>query len=547
MAETTEFAHDQLGHILADHLVEVPSFQRSYSWERINVQEYLADLARARDKSLPYFMGTIVFARATEPSGRRKVVDGQQRLATTAILLVAIRDRLKHFDRVDLAKSTTERYLRRFSIQEESDVDSVILNPEDQDAYDALVNGRVDTIPITNKLRICYHECEEHLAAITPNAVDYRKLILIIEQLDKSVQVLVAVATDLPEAYVIFETLNDRGADLTIADLLKNYLFSQAKQSDFAYVQHGWSAIETNLNNRADEMVKFVRFEFISHYGRVTTRKLYRALQEDVEQIGSKAYVQRLKAAVAPYTALRDPDNDYWTDANVEVRDALVAYRRFGFESNYPVLLAAFREWDKPKAARLMNKMVKWSVRAQFAGQLGTGAAEEAFPAAAVSIAKGEARNQTDVRVRLERLIPADEEFEKTFIGAGKISPNRAKYILAMLEKAETARQGKTERPHEWTSTSVTLEHIMPLSVAKDDESLEIKVHEIGNLALLEKRLNHQLGSKPFAMKAPVYVDSSFELTRSVGTGLASSWGADEIAERTKRLAKLACAAFGVD
>lgn len=51
MAETTEFDHDQLGHILADQLVEVPDFQRGYSWEDFNVQEYLSDLERAPDAS----------------------------------------------------------------------------------------------------------------------------------------------------------------------------------------------------------------------------------------------------------------------------------------------------------------------------------------------------------------------------------------------------------------------------------------------------------------------------------------------------------------
>lgn len=107
MAETTEFNHDQLGHILADHLVEVPEFQRSYSWERVNVQEYLSDLGRAREKKSAYFMGTLVFAKPSDGTDRRKIVDGQQRLATTAILFVAIRDRLAELSRDDLALNTT--------------------------------------------------------------------------------------------------------------------------------------------------------------------------------------------------------------------------------------------------------------------------------------------------------------------------------------------------------------------------------------------------------------------------------------------------------
>lgn len=154
-----------------------------------------------------------------------------------------------------------------------------------------------------------------------------------------------AVASDLPEAYVIFETLNDRGADLTTADLLKNFLFSEAKPSEFSYVQLGWNQIETNLGNKPDAMVKFVRHEFMSRKGKITTRKLYRAIQEDLrENPGAKSYVQRLKLAQQTYLALSDADSSFWADARVDVRDAIIAYRRFGFESSYPVLLAAFRE-----------------------------------------------------------------------------------------------------------------------------------------------------------------------------------------------------------
>jgi hypothetical protein len=55
MADTTQFDHDQLGHLL--------SFQRSYSWDRSNVEEYPSDLASAREKDGAYFMSTVVFAQ----------------------------------------------------------------------------------------------------------------------------------------------------------------------------------------------------------------------------------------------------------------------------------------------------------------------------------------------------------------------------------------------------------------------------------------------------------------------------------------------------
>ncbi|MCB8045069.1 DUF262 domain-containing protein [Microbacterium oxydans] len=95
----------------------MPEFQRAYSWERINVQEYLSDL-ESSCQEIRYFMGTLVFAKTDDDSGRRKIVDGQQRLATTAVLFVAIRDRLYALGKDNLAENTTKKYLRRFSIRE---------------------------------------------------------------------------------------------------------------------------------------------------------------------------------------------------------------------------------------------------------------------------------------------------------------------------------------------------------------------------------------------------------------------------------------------
>lgn len=96
MPDATQFDHDRISHLLADRLLEVPPFQRSYSWDEGNVADFLNDLEVARKKQTGYFLGTVVFANSSNGT-RQQIVDGQQRLATTAILLVAIRDALRDF------------------------------------------------------------------------------------------------------------------------------------------------------------------------------------------------------------------------------------------------------------------------------------------------------------------------------------------------------------------------------------------------------------------------------------------------------------------
>lgn len=543
MADTTEFTHDQLGHILSDHLLEVPAFQRSYAWDQGNVEEYLADLDEARSKNVAYFMGTVVFAAPEAANGRRRIVDGQQRLATTAVLLIAIRDLLEVYGKVEQASELNKKYIQGYEISAEGVVERLVLSPKDQEFYDKLLNGQADELSESVALRRAYDTCAGFLRKVAPEKKDYRKLIEVLAQLDNQVQVLVAVASDLPEAYVIFETLNDRGADLTTADLLKNFLFSRAR-NHFRYVHDKWVALEANFE-KSEDLVKFIRYEYASRHGATTTRKLYRAIQGDIKSDkDAKAYVQRLSQAQTIYLALRDPEDPFWADVSVSVRDALLAYRRFGFESSMPLLIAAFQNWNKPNAARLLIKVAKWSVRAQFAGRIGASLSEDAFGSAAEALSSGEAHNQTSVRIHLARLIPTDTEFKSAFTEYGAISVARAKYVLAMLEKADDALNQRPERPLEWHTQAVTVEHVMSKAAGKDKNKEEVAValDRIGNLALLEKRINRELGSKPFSTKVEAYRKSDFRLTASLAE--IESWDLDAIQSRTRSLADLACKAW---
>ncbi|AIY16702.1 DUF262 domain-containing protein [Pimelobacter simplex] len=543
MAETTEFNHDQLGRVLTEHLVAVPRFQRSYAWDRTNVEEYISDLDAARKKKVSYFMGTLVFAQPSDGSDRRQIVDGQQRLATTAVMFIAIRDMLAQYGKRETSDQTEQRYLRRYVLSEESEVVTLTLSPKDQDSYDALLEERHEDLDEKDRLRICYEVCRDYLRETAPTGKQYRRLIEVADHLEKSVQVLVAVATDLPEAYVIFETLNDRGADLTTADLLKNYLFSQARGTEFAYVENAWTVLEERLG-KPEDLVKFVRYDYVSRNGPVTTRKLYRAIQQWLadSKIGVKKYLQELKESSSVYQALRDTDDAFWNTVNVDVKDAILAYRRFGFESSMPVLLAAFRTWGKPKGARLFVKLARWSVRAQFVGRIGASLSEDAFGAASAAISNGSAVNQPDVRRLIKKLIPTDGEFKAAFAATTDPPTARAKYLLAMLERAQDDADGLPSRALEWSSVGVTIEHVMPKSAHGNDDEKRALIGQLGNLALLEKRINKDMGSKSFATKSHLYSGSDFHLTQALAN--ESEWTAKQIQARTARFAELACIAW---
>lgn len=540
VADTTEFDHDRIGHLLADRLLEVPAFQRSYSWDEGNVADFLSDLETARKKKAAYFLGTVVFAN-TNGSNRQQIVDGQQRLATTAILLVAVRDALRDFKKEKPADHIDETYLRGYDLDAEELVERLILNPDDQPVYDILLARSPLPEAGTSPIADAYRQCAKHLKEVAGKASDYRKLIDITTQLNEDVQVLVAVATDLPEAYVIFETLNDRGADLTTADLLKNYLFSQAKHN-FALVQATWTKISGEFE-KSEEFVKFIRYDYMSRNGHVTTRQLYKAMQTDIGVGPAKAkkYVQRLEEARVTYSALKDVDSPLWDSLDFDMRDSVLAMRRFGLESSYPLIMACFATWknEKAKAAKLFNKVTNWSIRALFAGRLGGSVAEKAFSNAAKQVSEGKAKNQEEVRSALAAIVVSDAEFKDDFRAFGNIALPRARYLLAMLERAHRSALGeKLDGLPDWASRTVTLEHLMPRAEAKDDAEKTAYVETLGNMALLEKGLNKDLEDKPFLEKTPTYGKSVFKITS--GLQEQATWDKQDVEARARALASLA-------
>ncbi|MGO9959157.1 MAG: DUF262 domain-containing protein [Solirubrobacteraceae bacterium] len=550
MADPAQFDHDRLGHLLSDRLLQVPRFQRRYSWEEEHITEYWTDIERARAAGDAYFMGTVVLASDVSGDGRKLIIDGQQRITTTAVLLIAARDRLAELGQDRAAQALEASHLSDYVLVQEETVAKLTLSPDDHETYNLLLE-RSAVDERHDALASAYRQLKGYLDGLTPDQADYRRLIELVEYLDGEVQVLLAVASGLPEAYVIFETLNDRGADLTTADLLKNYLFSEAGEQGISHAESVWIRLSGRFD-KPDDFVKVLRYEYMSRRGRVTNRALYKALQADIGKGPSavRAYVDRLDHALQRYVALREPDDASWSSQAIEVKDSLLAFRRFGFEASTPLLLAAFTTWSHSDATRFVDVVAAWSVRAWMAGLLGGGTAENAFCEAAVAVSDGKATNSDEVRGHMGELVPDDTAFRRAFASFGAITTTRAKYILARLERQHLAGNGEsTEAMPDWSSKAVSVEHIFARSMKRetfetdaDFDRFASMRDQLQNLTLLERTLNAGLEDKPFSEKQATYGASAFALTRELSQ--RDDWNFEAAAARAERLADLAVRAW---
>lgn len=550
MADPAKFGHDQLGHLLSDTLLTVPNFQRQYSWLEEHVVEYWTDIVTAQASGNAYFMGSIVLA--IEPGEQRRlIVDGQQRITTTALLFCAVRDRLYELNQQRAAQSVESDHLSDYVLAQEQTVAKLILSPADVLAYGQILERTPRVGGASDNLSVAYLQLKRFIDALAPAEVNYKALIELVTYIDTQVQVLLAVATGIPEAYVIFETLNDRGADLTTADLLKNYLFSRAGSTAISHAQSVWTIVTAKFD-KADDLVKFLRYDRMSRAGRVTNRSLYKALQSEIgtSPAAVTAYLDRLSASLGRYTALREPDDASWSSQAVEVKDSLLAFRRFGFESSMPLLLAAFGKWTHTDATRFVDTVASWSVRAWFAGTLGGGVAESSFCDAAVAITSGKAKKAGDLLPFMAELVPDDNAFKQAIRSYGSMTTTRAKYLLARLERQYLTDQGKlVDAMPDWSSKSVTVEHLFAKSMKRENFSsdddfnrFQLVRDQLANFALLERTLNNNLEDKPFSDKAETYKDSSFELTQLLGA--ETHWGFDATEKRVDFLADLATRAW---
>ncbi|MGP5124824.1 DUF262 domain-containing protein [Glutamicibacter ardleyensis] len=529
--------------------ITVPKFQRSYAWTSQNVSEYWNDICNASEAERGYFMGTVVLAHDNNSSGEMLIVDGQQRITTTAILFIAIRDRLIDFELGEQWRAVQREYLSDYVLSQEAHKPKLTLNPIDAEDFELLldVNGNHGkNTPVFD----AYQLLSEKIRELTPEQSSYTKLINLVTYLSSSVQVLTATATDLSEAFVIFETLNDRGADLTTADLLKNFIFSRATGKSIRLVEESWIRLSGAFTKPAD-FVQFIRYEYMSRNGHVTVRNLYKAIQSDIPQRydGIVEYLRTLEKALKIYKALKEPDDPFWSSNAVPVRDSLLAFRRLRVEVTNPLLLAAFTKWSTTNASKLVNTVANWSIRAWTSGALGGGTADSAFSKAAQAITSGEATTSADLLPLME-MVPDDAKFRTDFNELGDLSTTVAKYLLGRLEMQARIDLGQsTDAIPDWTSRSVTVEHIFAKSSKEADfpskeefENFVVIRDRLQNFTPFELTLNGDAKNSSFESKRPSYLASSFELTKEIGR--VPEWTTGESTKRMEKLAKLAVKAW---
>jgi uncharacterized protein with ParB-like and HNH nuclease domain len=529
---------------------EVPKFQRDYSWDQQQWDDLWNDIVSLdTDKESEHYMGYLVLQ--TTDNVKYYVIDGQQRLTTLSIMILAV---LKCIEDLIMEGIEIEDNKKRKDLLHSSYIgfidpetliakNKMILNRNNDDYYRTYM-VLLKELPLrgTNAseklMKECFNWFLERLRKRFSSGEKYAGFIA--DFTDKLFFTSIKVSDQL-NAFKVFETLNARGVQLSSADLLKNYLFSVVDESrpgknEIEELESMWSKLVDKLGNQ--KLEEYLRYFWNSSNKTVRKSNLFAEIRS---KISSKEEVFRLVRDLTDtadiYLSIRDPNDEIWK-SKADIIKNLKLLRQFGINQTNSLLIAGYKNLSISEFTKLTRICSVISFRYNVIGGLNPNEQEEIYNSLALSITRDKTLKIRD----LESIYVSDTRFENEF-ALKQFKPTTRnnkiiRYILAELEEYNFKHDINPD------SDIYTIEHILPESADENwgeftDEEISRSVYRLGNLTFLESVLNREADKKAFVDKIKFYEKSNSKMTLSISSEF-KNWNEDKISERQRQMAKAA-------
>ncbi len=518
------------------------------------MQKLLQDFSKALQESVEsYFLGLIVTV-PTEP-GRLEIVDGQQRLATTAILLAAMREHLLRRDALIAEKITG--LLSDIDTDARQRVPKLQLNTDDNEFFRSSIL-RLEEEAIQAP-RFPSHKLLKNAKRIA--AAHVKKIVSELREADHGdvlrdwmkfmvhrAKVILLTVPSKANAYKMFETLNDRGIQTSQSDLIKNHLFGEA-QDRLADVQVKWSLMRGALETLGEREITltFLRQAMTSLNGHVAADELFEAVEARVRGSRNAAvFLDTLESAANDYVAILSPNSEKWNTYPTSTRRSISAINLHGVKPMRPLTLSISRKFNRDEADSAFRALISWGTRLLITGQSRNRSVEIKLARAAKMVSDEEITTAQELASEVQRVVPNDVEFKEAFATASVSKASLARYCLRSLESVEKGEPEPWFIPND-DQEVINLEHVLPRKPKDnwpefDADLVKAYCNKLGNQVLLQASSNTDLGNAPFSRKRSVYAASPYSLTSQVGSFV--EWRPKDIVAQQKELADLAMQAW---
>lgn len=527
----------------------IPIYQRTYSWQLAQCDQLLKDIIRiSKDDNLQgHFLGSIVYFQedihTISDVPKLLVIDGQQRLTTVSLLILALAHFLKN-NPVEL-DTNANKLFNYYLLNSDEDNDlryKLMLTRGDKQSYINLLNEipQEDTMNrVTENYKFFASRINEENVKAIYNGV----LRLFI--------VDVALEKDKDNPQLIFESMNSTGLDLSQADLIRNYvLMGQEIDLQTKLYENYWFPMEQTFGNEYS-----TRFDgFMRDYLSVKTGKIPR-IGEVYEEF--KLYINSDRSSESIEENVKDTFNfaNHYSkivlrkEKDKDLQEMFSNILKLKVDVAYPFILPVYNDYvhglvSKDDFISILKLVESYVFRRAICG-IPTNSLNKTFGNLYKSVNTENYRESVQASFQLldsYKRFPDDTEFEKEIISKDVYNFRSRNYLLSKLENFKRKEFVNVDE--------YTIEHILPQNqnlseewqnmLGEEWQDIQKKyLHTLGNLTLTG--YNSEMSDHPFARKKSIeggFDDSPLRLNTYLRT--ASQWTPLEIGERAGELSQKA-------
>ncbi|NMG06071.1 DUF262 domain-containing protein [Brasilonema sp. UFV-L1] len=551
---------------------QIPLFQRPYSWKDENWEALWNDLMSIYSDEVKgsYFLGSIVTqAELGTADGITPyvVIDGQQRLTTLSILLAVLRNHLKKSDK-QMSEQIQEFYLIN-KYQKNDEHYKVLPTQDDREAYKSIIDSKV-TKGKNKELQLgqiykAYNFFDKQMKKHEPDQdipLDLSKLkTIILERL-----VLVNITSDTNDnPYLIFESLNNKGEELSQADLVRNYIFMKLPNEEREEVyKTEWFPLQESFKanmekDYAEKLTNAFLFYLRKDGQAVNEKEVYKTIKKRFDdsaksyekpELGIKTQLQNLIKFTNYYKRLNFEDEE----SEPRLKNWFKRFERLDFKTCHIFLMNVYNEYQEKclsltEFEQTLRYLESYFVR-RWLARVSTRTLGAVFNSLYNQVKDN---NPNDLVSGLRAVLisfeknqrwPDDDEFRKGLCNEALYSKsssvnNRVKLLLESIEDSLTKECVDFK--------DLSIEHIMPQKSPLPKEWQQMLganysnvqkkwLHTLGNLTLTG--YNSELSNGSFEKKVILLRDSNVTLNQYFRK--INIWDEEAIKTRAEYLAEIA-------
>ena len=533
----------------------IPPYQRNYEWTEGQCKVFLDDIYKTSDqnasgRSAEHFFGSITYFQTEAVFGqpnRLVLIDGQQRITTTMLFLVALRDINQD---QNVKKFIDSKYLKNNNISSDSEYKIKLKQVEtDWVAYKKIIlsedmSDKEKDSAVYRNYRYFYNKLSDYeekggnISSLIEKGLNKFSVITIQLEPDKN-------SWENPQE--IFESMNSLGKPLSLADLVRNYLLlglNPETQSEL-YSRY-WLHIEQVIPGKVSDFIRdYMQASQKKAFPKSTEanyKELYSSFKRVFADSDAKGLLKELSDNSTVYSYITGGESS----GNVQIDKELRDLNTMGLTTAYSFLMILLRTWKQGKFTSqdiisILSAFKIYCMRRRIILGL-TSSENKNFPILAncIDTLLKAADKKTEMFKILSNQennlrLPNDIELSRYLETMNFANFRYCKFYLSLIEEKITK-----SRPDQ-NDTKLQIEHIMPQTLNDEwkkslgenaDAIHQELVHTIGNLTLI--RHNQELGNKKFKEKKDVYENNAgLQIARKCITN-HDKWGEDEIRTRAK-------------